>query len=106
MSSNRLNEILLKRGRLQERIARQREELRWEAAPLADACDRVDWTVYQAHQAMSFVRSHPVAIGLVIAAIFAYRPKRSWRLAKRGFAVWRMWQSIRARMWAAGIPFV
>lgn len=90
--SDRLLELAVKRGRLQERIAMQRRELAQHAVPLANAlavgdsvADGVDW-----------LKRHPLVVVAAAAAIVVAKPRQAWRWARRGVIAWRGWRAVRS----------
>ena len=93
------------RGRLLERIARERADLARELAPLqkiSQAGDRVSAVL---GTAVRYAKDHPLTLALVVAALVLLRPGRTVRVGKwlrRGLLVWRSWRQLRAwRAWAA-----
>lgn len=84
-------ELAMRHGALKVRIEQQRHVLAQQAAPLEAALARGDSVL----QGVDWLKHHPAAIGVALAAVVASGPKRAWRWAKRGFFVWRGWQAIR-----------
>ena len=65
-----LDELLLRRGRLIERIASQREVLQHELVPVGHALGKVDTAVAAVHSAAATVRRHPVMASAAVAVLF------------------------------------
>lgn len=83
--------LATRHGALKARIDEQRRTLRQQAAPLEAALARGDAVM----QGVDWLKHHPLAIGVAVAAVVVARPRGAWRWAKRGFFVWRGWQAIR-----------
>lgn len=81
--------LQLERGRLQERIAQQRTTLALELLPLRRAGMTASRIVAAGQAGVGFVRSNPLLILAMLAALLALRPKGLWRLARTGWVVWR-----------------
>ena len=93
--SQALIDIGIRRGRLLERIAHQRAALNRDVQPVCDVLQSVDHGIARVRTVTAFLKSHP---GLVLAAVtllVVLKPRRAWRLAKRGFLAWRLWQTLR-----------
>jgi hypothetical protein len=88
-----LNELHLRRGRLLERIATQRAALRRDAQPVYAALYKTDRVLARVRAAVDYVKQHPSIAALGVAALFFMKGNRVWRLAKRGFIAWRVWQT-------------
>lgn len=89
--SSKLLKLAMRHGALKVRIEQQRQTLAQQAAPLESALARGDSVL----QGVDWLKHHPAAIGVALAAVVATGPKRAWRWARRGFFVWRGWQAIR-----------
>ena len=93
MSSEREIELALKRQRLQWQSEACRQELGHAAQsfqPWLHAVDTVRGSV-------RYAKAHPelLAVGAVLMALF--RPRRSFRWARRGLSLWRVWGRIKSR---------
>lgn len=86
-----------KRGALKARIAMQRDTLAQHIWPVEDLLGIADRGVDGVH----WLKGHPGAVGVAVLALVIAKPKRAWRLAKRGFALWRSVHKLRDRL--AGI---
>jgi hypothetical protein len=89
-----LNELHLRRGRLLERIAAQRAALRRDAQPVYGALYKTDRVLARVHAAVDYVRGHPSIALLATVALFLMKGKGVWKVAKRGFVAWRIWQTL------------
>lgn len=96
--NHRLNELLLERGRLQERIVTQRYVLRQQIVPVSHALGAVDRGIARINAAGQYLRSHPSMAIIAVAALFFMRTRRMMRWAKRGFVVWQSWRVVRERL--------
>lgn len=90
----KLLELATRHGALQVRIAEQRRQLARHAAPLEAALDKGDAVL----DGVDWLKQHPAAVGMVVAAVAIARPKRAWRWARRGFFLWRGWQAVKHRL--------
>ncbi|WP_153110663.1 YqjK-like family protein [Propionivibrio limicola] len=104
--NRRLDEILVKRGRLLERIAAQRAELGRQSQPVVMALSRVDRAVGRIRSGVSFVKSHPAWVAIAMTALIAFRPSRLWRWTRRGFSVWQIWRTVRSRFMSVGLSLL
>ena len=86
--------LAMRHGELKARIAAQRQDLTRHTAPLESALARGDDVL----QGVNWLRHHPVAIGIAIAAAVIVRPRAAWRWSKRGFFLWRGWQAVRNKL--------
>ena len=93
----RMLELSVERGRLLERIARQRQELGGELAPLRTALVVTDRGVAQARAAAGFVRQHPSIVVATLTLFVALKPSRLWRWSRRAFFFWRSWRYLRTQ---------
>lgn len=89
--NTRLLELATRHGALKARIDAQRLQLAHHALPLEKALavgdkalDGVDW-----------IKHHPAEVGLALAVVAMTGPRRAWRWTRRGFFVWRGWQSLK-----------
>lgn len=93
-------ELATRHGALKVRIAAQRDALAAQAQPLKSALAKADVVM----EGADWLKHHPAAIGLAVAAVVVARPARAWRWAKRGFVVWRGWQAFRDALSRLGAP--
>ncbi len=96
MSSSRL-EVAVRHGALRARIAAQREDLNKHIAPLETALGGAD----KALAGVDWLKHHPAAVVAAVAVLVVASPKRAWRWTKRGFVVWRGWQTVRKSLFRA-----
>ena len=90
----RLIELQHERGRLLERIVTQRHTLARQAEPLADALRWSDRLSDALKSGKAFAQQHPLAVGVVAAAILVLKPGAALRWAGRGMGLWRTWKSL------------
>ena len=86
-----LHDLAVRHGALRARIAQQRDDLARHAVPLESALAKGDAVL----KGVDWFKHHPAAVAAAVAAVVVARPGRAWRWAKRGFFVWRGWQSIK-----------
>lgn len=87
----KLLELATRHGALKARIDEQRRTLARQVVPLEAALAKGDTVL----RGVDWLKHHPAAIGIAVAAAVAMRPKRAWRWARRSFFLWRGWQAIR-----------
>ena len=90
MSASRL-EVAVRHGALRARIAAQREDIARHAVPLENALGGAD----KALAGVDWLKHYPAAVAAVAAVLVIVNPKRAWRWSKRGFIVWRSWQTVK-----------
>ena len=95
--TRRLNDVLLERGRLLERITTQRYVLINEVQPVHAALDKVDHVRAQVRAGVAYVKRYPAVAGVAVALLAALNFRRAFRLARRGFMAWRTWRMLRER---------
>lgn len=100
--NRRLDELLLQRGRLIERIAGQRAVLHHDMVPVAAALDKTDAAVAWSRSAIASLRRHPVAVSLAAAGLLAIKGKTLLRWSKRAFSAWRTWRVVRSTLYNLG----
>ena len=99
-----LNEILVQRGRLLERVTTQRYFLMAQVQPVRKALDRTDRALAQVQAGVAYIKRYPAVAGVALAVMCAFNVRRVFRLARRGFIVWRTWRMLRERVAAFGWP--
>ena len=92
-----LIDIGIRRGRLLERIANQRKALVSDLQPVCRIVHAADHAVVRVRLFSDFLKRHPALVLASVALLVALKPYRAWRWAKRGFMLWRTWQSLRTR---------
>ncbi len=100
--NRKLEEVLLQRGRLQERITTQRYFLRREIIPVRDALANVDRGIARIRAVGQYLKRHPALVAVGVATLLVVRARRVFRWAKRGFFVWQSWRTIRQRLTMLG----
>lgn len=96
--NRRLDELLLQRGRLLERIAGQRASLSHDMAPVAGVLGKADAAAAWARSLAASIRRHPVAVSLAAASLLAIKGRTLLRWGGRAFSLWRSWQMIQSSL--------
>jgi hypothetical protein len=84
-------ELALKKQRLQIAGDALRNDFAGYAKGLAPAFTAADCAVEGAR----WLRRNPQIVAATVVALVVIRPKRAWRLARRGFVGWQMWRKLR-----------
>lgn len=68
---------------------------------LSDYAKNLDGLVLQggadkALAGVDWLKHHPAAVAVAVVVLVVASPKRAWRWGKRGFLVWRGWQTVRS----------
>lgn len=100
--TQRLNELHLERGRLLERITTQRYVLINEVQPVKTVLGRADHVLDAVRAGIDTVKRYPAVAGVAAAVLCVFNARRVFRLARRGYFVWRTWRSVRERLMASG----
>lgn len=103
--NHRLDDLLLQRGRLIERIASQREALRHDFVPVATALGKVDSAVAGVHSLIDTIRRHAVLTSVVVGTLLIFKGKAVLRWVGRGFSLWKTWQMVQGALLGAGGHF-
>lgn len=90
----KLLELATRHGALKARIDEQRRQLTRHAEPLEAALAKGDTVL----RGVDWLKHHPAAIGIAVAAAVIARPKRAWRWTRRSFFLWRSWQAIKSSL--------
>lgn len=101
--ARRLIEIGVRRGRLIERIARQRELLSQQMQPVRSALHGADRGIAGLRAGVDYVRQHFALVLAAAALLTILTPRRSWRWAQRGFLAWRTWRAVRRQLAMLGL---
>lgn len=91
--------------RRQQALAQRCEALQARSAELRGALAR-DSQVIQTPLALAdralaglrWLKAHPQWVGIGVAVLVVWRPRRAWRLGLRLFGAWRLWS--RLQHWA------
>ena len=104
--NRQLDELLLRRGRLLERIARQREVLRDDFVPVSAALGKADSAVAGVRSFVDTIRRHPIVTTVVAASVVMFKGKpccagleRASRSGRRGESCkepYRNWEAVPA----------
>lgn len=87
-------ELATRHGLLKARIDEQRRALAGHSVPLELALAQGDKVL----KGVDWLKHHPAAVGIAVALAVVARPRRAMRWARRGFFLWRGWQSIRSAL--------
>lgn len=94
----KLLQLATRHGVLKARIDEQRRQLTWQMQPVEAALARGDAVL----RGVDWLKHHPLAVGIAVAALTVARPVRAWRWARRGFFLWRGWLAIRKSLTRVG----
>ncbi|MDR0378847.1 MAG: YqjK-like family protein [Candidatus Accumulibacter sp.] len=89
------DDLLLRRGRLIERIAQQRAELRRNFRPMASVLGKVDLAVAGIRWGAGSLLRYPLAISMVTGVFLIFKGKASLRWAGRVYSLWKSWRAVR-----------
>ena len=103
--SRRLDELLLQRGRLIERIDSQRVALQQNFSPIITALSRTDFAVAKAHSLAASIGRHPWVLSLAVVALLTTKGKTMLRWSGRAFSLWRTWRLARGTFQNLGETF-
>lgn len=99
----RLIDIGIRRGRLIERIARQRALLGEQLQPVSSVLGAADRGIAGVRTGIDYLRRRPELVVAALALLIILKPRRVWRWAKRGFVLWRTWRAVRVQLAAFGL---
>ena len=94
--TQKLIDLGLRRGRLIERIARQRDDLDAQLQPVRKALHTVDRVVDGVRSGVDFIRQRPAIVIAASTLFMLLKPRRIWRWTQRSVIVWRTWRSLKA----------
>jgi len=100
--NRQLDDLLLRRGRLIERIAGQREALRNDFVPVSAALGKADSAVAGVRSFVDTIRRHPVVTSVLAATVLIFKGKAVLRLAGRGFSLWQTWRWVQGTLQELG----
>ena len=100
--NHQLNEIYIRRGRLLERIASQRDALSRDVRPVRASFFRVDRVIGRVRSVTDYIKRHPSIAALAVAGLFAIKTERAWRWTKRAFFAWRAWRAFGNKLTVLG----
>jgi hypothetical protein len=90
----RIDELFLRRGRLIERIAGQREALRRDFEPVTAALGKVDFAIAGVHLGTEYVRRHTLIVSAVAGVFLIFKGKAALRWAGWAFSLWKSWRAL------------
>ena len=96
--NRRLDDLLLQRGRLIERVAAQRVALRNDFTPVAAVLGKADSAVSGVHSFVDYIRCHPVVTSVTVGTLLIFKGKAVLRWAKRAFSFWQTWRLIQGTL--------
>ncbi len=100
--NRQLDDLLLQRGRLIERIAGQRSALRQNAQPVSAVLARADRVVDKVRFGVGYIRQHPVLVSSGAALLLILKGKKMWHWSKRAFSLWQSWRLLQGRLQGLG----
>ena len=100
--NRRLDDLLLQRGRLIERIAGQREALHRDFEPVAVALGKIDFAVAGIRSGVDYLRRHALAASAVAGAFMLFKGKAALRWAGRAFSLWKSWRVLQGTLFNLG----
>ena len=89
--NSKLLQLAERHGALKAKIDAQRGELAKHVQPIEVAFGHGDAVL----RGVDWLKHHPAAVFVAVAAAVVARPRRMWRWAQRGFFLWRGWQTLR-----------
>jgi hypothetical protein len=92
--SGRALELAHRHGALRARIEAQRADLGRHVWPVETALAGAD----RIRDGVEWLKAHPEAVVAVTATVVVVSPKRAWRWGKRGYILWRGWQTVRTSL--------
>jgi hypothetical protein len=92
--NRRIDELFLRRGRLTERIAGQREALRRDLDPVAAALGKADFAVAGIRLGVEYLRRHALAASAVAGVFLIFKGKAALRWAGWAFSLWKSWRAL------------
>ena len=96
--SRKIDELLLRRGRLIERIAGHRAALHQDFVPVVQALATVDRGVAGVQAGLAYVHRHSLAFSAVAGALLLFRGKSALRWSARAFSLWKSWRVVQAAL--------
>ncbi len=96
--SRKIDDLLLKRGRLIERIAGQRTALRQDLVPVAQSLEAVDRGVAGIQAGLAYVHRHALAFSAAAGALLLFRGKSALRWSARAFSLWKSWRVVQVAL--------
>ena len=93
----KLLKLATRHGVLQARIDEQRRVLARHVVPLEAAFAKGDSVL----KGVDWLKHHPLAVGVAVAAAVVARPRRAVRWVQRAFFLWRGWKAIRKSLTGA-----
>lgn len=98
---DRLIELYVQRGRLQERVRQQRGQVAQALAPIRTTLERTDQARALARQAHAWALAHPALVATAAVTLLVWRPRAMFGVLRWGYTLWQQWQRLRAWTHAA-----
>ncbi|MDR0440834.1 MAG: YqjK-like family protein [Candidatus Accumulibacter sp.] len=92
--NRRIDELFLRRGRLIERIAGQREALRRDFKPVTAALGKADLAVAGVRAGVEYLRRHALVASAVAGVFLIFKGKAALRWAGWAFSLWKSWRAL------------
>lgn len=100
--NRQLDDLLLQRGRLIERIASQRAALRNDFVPVSAVLDKADAAVSGVRSCVDYVRRHPVLVSAVAGTLLIFKGKTMLRWGGKAFSLWQSWRLVQDTLLGMG----
>ncbi len=100
--NRQLDDLLLQRGRLIERIAGQRSALRQDIQPVSAVLERADSVVDKVRAGVGYIRQHPALVSAGVALLLMLRGRKILQLSGRAFSAWQFWRLLQSRLKGLG----
>lgn len=97
-----LDDLLLRQGRLIERIAGQREALRRNCQPVATSLGKIDLAVAGVRSGIDYLGRHALVTSAVVGALLIFKGRTTLRWARRAFSLWKSWRAARNAFFSLG----
>lgn len=101
--NRRLDELLVRRGQLIERIAGQRAALERDLLPVRMTVHKADVILDRVRSAVGYLREHPALTAIGVVGLVALKGQRVFGWAKRAFALWQLWRGVKYKLVELGL---
>jgi hypothetical protein len=96
--NRRIDELFLRRGRLIERIAGQREALRRDFEPVTAVLGKVDFAVAGVRLGAEYLRRHALVTSAAAGVFLIFKGKAALRWAGWAFSLWKSWRALESAL--------
>jgi hypothetical protein len=100
--NRRLDDLLLRRGRLIERLAGQRAALRRDSAPVTLALGKIDSAIIGIRSGVDYLSRHALATSAVAGFFLIFKGKTTLRWVRRAFSLWKSWRAVQNAIFNPG----